>query len=94
MFLREFFSNCGSYAGAVVDTNTDGFMNNGEETNYEQLGAAIGRLVGALLSIALVLLLGKYLWNNAAVKLVGALKPAKSIYEILGLMVLINLLFC
>ena len=92
MFLREFFSNCGALAGANLDARLEGF--NGDETNYDKLGAVIGRLIGAILSIALVLLLGKYLWNNAAVKLIGALKPAKSIYEILGLMVLINLLFC
>lgn len=92
--MREFFSNCGRYAGARLDVMTDGFMNNGEETNYAQFGAVMGQLMGMIISIALVLLLGKFLWNNAAVKLVSVLKPAKSIYEILGLMVLLCLLTC
>ena len=73
--------------------NADGF-NIGLAAIAFNGSMVIGRLIGAILSIALVLLLGKYLWNNAAVKLIGTLKPAKSIYEILGLMVLINLLFC
>ncbi len=43
--------------------------------------------------IALVLLgfLGKYLWNNVVVDLVSIAKPAKSFWQIIGLMIFISL---
>ena len=40
----------------------------------------------------LVLFAGKYLWNNVLSSLVPAIKPAKSVWQILGLAVLISLL--
>lgn len=40
----------------------------------------------------LILCFGKYLWNNTLVKLVPAIKSASSIWEILGLSILLKLL--
>ena len=40
----------------------------------------------------LVLLIGKYLWNNIVVKVISTVRPVKSIWEILGLSILIKLL--
>jgi hypothetical protein len=39
----------------------------------------------------LILVVGKFLWNNVLVALVPAIKPAKSVWQILGLAVLISL---
>lgn len=55
--------------------------------------SAIGSLVAAILVFLLLLLFGQYLWNNALVPLVSVVKPAKSIFEILGVAILIALLF-
>lgn len=39
----------------------------------------------------LILLVGKYLWNSVLVDLIPAVKPAKSIWQILGLSILLSL---
>lgn len=39
----------------------------------------------------LILLVGKYLWNSVLVALIPAIKPAKSIWQILGLSILLSL---
>jgi len=43
--------------------------------------------------LAIVSAIGMYLWNNIVVKLVSFAKPAKSIWQILGLLILTQLLF-
>lgn len=40
----------------------------------------------------LLLFFGKFLWNDVLVKLVPAIKPAKSIWQILAIHILFNLL--
>lgn len=41
---------------------------------------------------ALILFFGQYLWNNVLTALIPGVKPAKSIWQILGLAILISLL--
>ena len=43
--------------------------------------------------LALLMLLGKYLWNNILVELVPGVKKANSVWQIVGLYILISLLF-
>ncbi len=50
-------------------------------------------LITLLIVYSLVLLLGKYLWNNVLVKLIPAVQPAKDIWQILGFVVLMSLIF-
>jgi len=42
--------------------------------------------------LLLLLLVGKYLWNTVLVSLMPFIKPAKSIWQILGLSILLGLL--
>ena len=42
--------------------------------------------------LLLILFFGKYLWNNVLITLVPAIKPAKSVWQILGLAILISLM--
>ena len=42
--------------------------------------------------LLLVLLVGKYLWNNILTNLVTVVRPAKSVVDILGLAILIAIL--
>lgn len=78
---------------AVVPTSysqTETFRNSG-------IDAAPGRfLIVSLLTVflifVLILFFGKFLWNNVLVDLVPAVKPVKSVWQILGLAILIALL--
>ena len=54
--------------------------------------SALGSLIAAILVFVLLLLFGQYLWNHAMCPLVSVVKPAKSIFEILGIAILIALL--
>jgi hypothetical protein len=45
-----------------------------------------------LIVFSLILFAGKYLWNAVLVELIPGVKPAKSIFQILGLALLISLL--
>ncbi len=44
-----------------------------------------------LVMMSLILFVGKYLWNNVLVGLVPAVRPAKSVWQILGLAILLSL---
>lgn len=43
--------------------------------------------------LAVISAVGMYLWNNIVVKLISFAKPAKSMWQILGLLILTQLLF-
>jgi hypothetical protein len=53
---------------------------------------ALVSLLTTLLILAVVLLAGKWLWNVVLVDLVPGVKPAKSVWQILGLAILVSLL--
>jgi capsular polysaccharide biosynthesis protein len=44
-----------------------------------------------LVVFLLMLVFGKYLWNSVLVELIPAVKPAKSIWQIMGLSLLLGL---
>jgi len=50
-------------------------------------------LVSAVATLLLLCLVGQYLWNNALVPLVSIVRPAKSIFQILGVAILLSMLF-
>lgn len=52
-------------------------------------------VVSFVIVLLLLLLVGKFLWNTVAYKLLnGIVKEADSVWEILGLAILIKILFC
>ena len=55
--------------------------------------ALIAFILTIFLYLAIVSAIGMYLWNNVLTKLVSGVKPAKSIWQILGLVLLTQLLF-
>lgn len=67
---------------AVVEGMTDG------TENVDWKGLASATLV-TLLYVGLLLLAGEYLWNHVVVQLFTIAKPAKSIWQILGLVILL-----
>lgn len=74
----EYFTNCNS--------QKEEFMNQGNNKNELKL------LVYLFLMLLLVLFVGKFLWNEVAVKLISGLKPCRSVIHILGLVILLDLL--
>ena len=60
------------------------------------LGKDVNLLVVFLLSLVpllLLLLIGKYLWNEILVQVVTVVRPVTSVWQILGLYVLLGLIF-
>ena len=53
---------------------------------------AIAAALALFILIGLMLVLGKYLWNDVLCHLVNGVNKVKSVWEILGLSVLIHLL--
>ena len=82
-----FVNTCSS----AVDffTNTSESFNN---TNGARPRLTPGMLVFLVVWVALVLLLGQYLWNNVLCPHVTFCKPVKSVWMILGLVVLLDIL--
>jgi hypothetical protein len=50
-------------------------------------------LVSALVTLLILCLIGQYLWNNALCPLVSVVRPAKSIFQVLGVALLFGMLF-
>jgi hypothetical protein len=59
---------------------------------YSPARMAIVSFLTVLLVFMLILFAGKFLWNNVLHELIPAVKPAKSVWQILGLAFLIALL--
>jgi hypothetical protein len=53
---------------------------------------ALVALLSTLLILAITLIVGKWLWNAVLVVLVPAVKPAASVWQILGLAILVSLM--
>ena len=54
----------------------------------------LGLFIGFIIWLVIVLFFGKYLWNNVLIKLIPGIKPVTSVWEILGLSILIGILKC
>lgn len=53
---------------------------------------ALVSFLAMLVILAILLFVGKYLWNNVLVDLISIAKPVKSVWQLLGLAILISLL--
>jgi hypothetical protein len=76
---------------AIAQTET--FQGYGQADQSMTSRVAVVSLLTLVVMFALILLLGKWLWNTVLVALVPAVKPAKSVWQILGLAVLIGLMY-
>ena len=52
---------------------------------------ALVSLITLFISLLIILFIGKWLWNNVLVNLTTFAKPVKSVWQLLGLAVLISL---
>ena len=78
---------------AAVKSSLEGFVNpeNSAEKkeSYVELASV---LIAFVISLILLSLIGKLLWNGVIVDLFTCVRPAKSIWHILGLFVFVSLL--
>jgi type IV secretory pathway TrbD component len=80
-----------SCTGAVVE----GFMNPSGAEVYRPMPVyadAIAAVLGFVLSVIIVSFIGLWLWNYSVVPLFEFARPARSVFQILGLMVFIALI--
>jgi len=56
---------------------------------YKDVAASI---LALLLSILIVAFVGKYLWNSTVAELFTVVRPVRSVWQIIGLMIFISLL--
>lgn len=62
---------------------------NGEEMNQN----LIASIISFVIVLLIVLFLGKFLWNDVVCNLFNGTKKASSIWQILGLYILVSILF-
>ena len=81
-----------SIINAVGDNSTgnEGFQD--VETQNIGLGHTILFIIIFCLVLTLYLYIGQYLWNNMLVKVVTIFKPINSLTQLLGIMILINIM--
>ena len=72
---------------AMVDGFTD--LSGSDSKRREVYMELVATILAFILSIAIVAFVGKWLWNNIVVDLVSVAKPARTIWQILGLMIFI-----
>jgi hypothetical protein len=62
--------------------------------NSSPIADLVGSLIITLLAILILLLIGEFLWNNVLVKVTTIFKPVTSVWQILGLLILVKLFWC
>lgn len=88
----------GGFVSNVINAGVDATDYSRTETFQSMHAApsparsALVSLITVLIVFFIILFVGKWLWNVALVPLVSFAKPAKSVWQILGLAVLISLL--
>ena len=79
-----------SVAYAGVDAFTD--MSGSDSKRREAYLEIIASLLSFIVAIIIVSFIGKWVWNNIILDLFTIVKPAKSICQILGLMIFLALI--
>ena len=79
-----------SVAYAGVDAFTD--MSGSDSKRREAYLEIIASLLSFIITIIIVSFIGKWVWNNIILDLFTVVKPAKSIWQILGLMIFLALI--
>ena len=71
----------------------EGFSSNEDPSRRrEAFTDVFAVLLAFIISLVLLGFIGKYLWNNVVVELVSFAKPARSFWQILGLMIFVSLI--
>ena len=83
MVLRETFSAVVNTVAADASSKLD------TRSSYVELTAA---LLAFVFSIVIIAFVGKWLWNGVVLDLISVAKPARSVWQIIGLAMLVKLI--
>lgn len=83
MVLKETFSAVVNTVAADASSKLD------TRSSYVELTAA---LLAFVFSIVLIAFVGKWLWNGVVLDLISVAKPARSVWQIIGLAILVKLI--
>jgi hypothetical protein len=75
---------------ALTNEKTTEGMNGVSSWNGSE---ALAAFIVLILIVIFILIIGKFLWNVVLCKLLTIAKPADSIWQILGLTILLNLIY-
>lgn len=73
----------------ALSPSTEGF----DGMNMKRGTRALAAFIVFLIYLVIILLIGKFLWNVVVCKLVSIAKPADSIWQVLGLAILLHFLY-
>ena len=85
--LKETLQTC---LNAALKPNTHEGMNGVTSWNGSE---ALAAFIVLIIYVIFILIIGKFLWNEVLCKIVSIAKPASSIWQILGLAILFNLIY-
>jgi hypothetical protein len=75
---------------ASVDAFTD--MSGSDSKRREAYMEIIASIMSFLIAVVIISFIGKWIWNNIVLDLFTIVKPVKSIWQILGLMIFLALI--
>ena len=75
---------------AAIDAFTD--MSGSESKRREAYMEILASILSFLIAVIIVSFIGKWLWNNTILDLFTFVKPVRSIWQILGLMIFLALI--
>jgi len=79
---------------AAAKATVEGFVGmTSSERRRDAYVNFLAAFIGFVLALVLLGFLGKYLWNYVVVELVSFAKPAKSFWQIIGLMLFVSLIY-
>ena len=70
----------------------EGFADTAPNVKREVYAESVAVLLAFIVAFVIVAFVGKLLWNNVVVDLFSFAKPARSFWQIIGLMIFINLI--
>jgi hypothetical protein len=70
----------------------EGFADTAPNVKREVYADSVAVLLAFIVAFVIVAFVGKLLWNNVVVDLFSFAKPARSFWQIIGLMIFINLI--
>ncbi len=80
---------------AAVKATLEGFANADNTVERKEANiTVVASLITFIIALVLLSLIGKLLWNGVVVDLLSFARPAKSIWQILGLFIFVSLLYC
>ena len=68
-------------------------LNMNNQFNSVNKASALGSFIALIIWLAIILWFGEYLFNHVLVKVIPAIKPITSVWQLLGLSLLFNMLF-